>query len=153
MKKGIGLALLAGAAFFGYRSFVAWSAYKTYEKFADAWVRGDRAEAAKYGDADSVRYAFDRKAIRGTPSGSMIEAFRGTRYTVESRTRSPEGDVELEVRQTILFDPPGVTTGVGGAMVTHFHDAATVRKTPEGWRVVAFEPTYLDMGELRRGKP
>ena len=153
MKKLFGLLLLGGLAFLGYGWFSGRSAYKAYEGFAEAWVRGDRIEAAKYGDADTVRYAFDRKAIRGTPSGSIIEAFRGTRYDVASRRRSPEGDVELEVRQTILFDPPGVTTGIGGAMVTHFHDAATVRKTPEGWRVVAFEPTYLDMGELRRGKP
>ncbi len=153
MKKLLGLLLLAGAAFLGYRWFAGRGAYESYEKFAEAWVHGDRVAAAKWGDADTVRYAFERKAIRGTRSGSLIEAFRGTRYDVESRTSSPEGDVLLEVRQTILFDPPGVTTGIGGAMVTHFHDAATVRKTAEGWRVVAFEPTYLDMGELRRGKP
>ena len=116
-------------------------------------MRGDKVAAARYGDADTVRHAFDRRAIRGTPSGSLIEAFRGTRYDVERRSRSPEGDVLLEVRQTILFDPPGQTTGIGGAMYTHFHDAAAVRRTLEGWRVVAFEPTYIDMGEVRRRGP
>ena len=79
-----------------------------------------------------------------------MEAFRGTRYSVESKTRTAGDDLELVVRQTVLFDPPGVTTGLGGAMYAHFRHAATVHETPDGWRVVAFEPTYVDMGELRR---
>jgi hypothetical protein len=54
------------------------------------------------------------------------------------------------VKVTVHFDPPGVTTGIGGAMYAHFRHTATVRKTPEGWRVAAFDSEFVDMGEIRR---
>ena len=149
MKRLIGLALLVVLSLFGYRSFSGWKAYQAYEGFAEAWVRGDEAEAGKYGDAAAVRHALEERSLRGTPSGSILEAFRGTRYSVESRSRTAGGEVEFEVQQTIHFDPPGTTTAIGGAMYTHFRHRAIVRETPEGWRVVSFEPTYLDMGEIR----
>ena len=38
-------------------------------------------------------------------------------------------------------------------MVARFPHAATVRETPDGRRVVAFEPTFLDMAEIRRRRP
>lgn len=150
MRRLIGLALLAALSFVAYRWFTGWRAYRAYEGFAEAWVRGDKAEAGKYGEAAAVRHALEERSLRGTPGGSIIEAFRGTRYSVDSRSRTADGDVELEVKQTIHFDPPGTTTAIGGAMYIHFHHAATVRRTPDGWRVVSFEPTYLDMGEIRR---
>jgi hypothetical protein len=75
-----------------------------------------------------------------------MEAFRGTLYSVESRSKSPEGDTELVVRQTILFDPPGFTTGIGGAMFARFRHLVRVRKTGDEWRVVGFEPTSIEMG-------
>jgi hypothetical protein len=52
--------------------------------------------------------------------------------------------------QTIRFDPPGRTTGIGGAAWAKYRDEATVRKTAEGWRVTAFEPTFVDVGEMKR---
>jgi hypothetical protein len=153
MKKLIGLVLLAGAAFFGYRAFTDWRVYKVYEGFAEAWVHESQADAARYGDAATVKHALEKRAIRGTRGGAAMEALRGDRYEVESRTKTPEGEVALVVKQTVHFDPPGVTSGIGGAMYAHFRHTATVRKTPDGWRVVAFEPEFLDMGELRRRSP
>jgi hypothetical protein len=150
MKKLILLAVVLIAGLLGYRWLGERRAYKAYEKFADAWARGDRVAAAACGDDDAVVQAFEKKALRGTPGGAAMEAFRGTLYAVESRSNSPEGDTELVVRQTILFDPPGVTTGIGGAMFARFRHVARVRKTGDGWKVVGFEPTYLEMGELRR---
>ncbi len=44
----------------------------------------------------------------------------------------------------------GGESRIGGAMFAHFRDVATVRRTAGGWRVVAFEPAYLDAGDLRR---
>ena len=35
-------------------------------------------------------------------------------------------------------------------MLTHIHHSAPLRKTADGWKVVAFEPRYLDMGVIRR---
>ncbi len=150
MKKLVVLLVLGGAAFFGYRSFSGGGAVSAYEKFAEAWTHDDPAGAGKHADAETARKAFEEQSLRGLQSGAMIEAFRGTRYEIESRSRSTEGDVLLEVKQTIQFDPPGVTSAITGAMYTHIHHSARVRKTPDGWKVVAFEAKFLDMGELRK---
>lgn len=152
MKKLVSLAILAGAAFFGYRAFNGWRAYKTYENFAEAWVHENEADAGRYGDAATVKHALHARAIRGTRGGAAMEALRGDRYEVESKTRTADG-VDFVVKLTVHFDPPGVTTGIGGAMYAHFRHTASVRKTPEGWRVVAFESEFIDLGELRRRGP
>ncbi|MEP6995507.1 MAG: hypothetical protein ABI968_13365 [Acidobacteriota bacterium] len=152
MKKLLSALLLVGAIVFAYRWFTGWTAYRAYERFAEAWVHGDGIEAAKYGDAPTVKHALEERSLRGTPGGAAMEAFRGERYAVESQTRSSGGAVELKVLQTIFFDPPGITSGIGGAMLAHFRHKATVRKTSDGWRVVAFEPTYLDMASVRPGR-
>jgi hypothetical protein len=143
MKKAVWIAVVVVVGLLGYRWLDQRRAYGAYEGFADAWARENRTAAAAYGDEDAVVQAFEKKALRGTPGGAAMEAFRGTLYSVESRSKSPEGDIELVVRQTILFDPPG-------AMFARFRHAARVRKTGDGWRVVGFQPTYLEMGELRR---
>ncbi len=150
MKKLVWGLLLLGAAFFGYRWFGGQGAYKAYEGFAEAWTQEKRDVAARFGDEATVRDAFEKKSLRGNRGGAAMEAFRGTRYSVESKTRSDVGDVEFVVNQTILFDPPGATTAIGGAMFARYRHAATVHKTDDGWRVVAFEPTFVEMGELRR---
>jgi hypothetical protein len=148
MKKVIGLVLLAGAAVVGDRWLQTSGAVSAYEKFAEAWVLGDKARAMKYAQAETATRAVEKQSLRGLQSGAIIEAFRGTRYEIESTARSPEGDIVLEVRQTIQFDPPGITSAITGAMYTRIHHSATVRKTPDGWKVVAFEPKFIDMGEL-----
>jgi hypothetical protein len=152
VKKVVGLVLLAGAAYLGWHWLTARGAYKAYEGFAEAWAQEKRAVAAQYGDDAAVRHAFEEKPLRGNAGGNMMEAFRGTRYAVESKKRSEDGDFVFVVSQTIFFDPPGVTSGIGGAMYAHYRDEATVRKTDDGWRVVAFEPAYLEMKEIRRGR-
>jgi len=82
-----------------------------------------------------------------------MEAYRGTKYAVLSSTRTPEGDVSLIVKETIAFDPAGITSGIGGAMFAVFRHVATVRRTAGGWKVVAFEPTFVEMGDMRRRSP
>ena len=86
-------------------------------------------------------------------------AFLGWRSVSRWRTRTAyegfaeawtHGDLELEVHQTIFFDPPGITSAIGGAMYTGIHHSATLRNTPNGWRVIGFEPRFVDMGPLRR---
>jgi hypothetical protein len=150
MKKVLGALVLLGLAWIGYRAFGEWSAYRTYQRFAEAWVHGDRAEALKYGTEEAVTHPLERRNLRGTRSGVIMEAFRGTSYAVQSKDRSPDGGFELEVHQTIFFDTPGVTTAIGGAMWTRFRHDATVKHTEDGWRVTAFDAAYIDMGETRR---
>jgi hypothetical protein len=41
-------------------------------------------------------------------------------------------------------------TAIGRAMFARFHEAATVRGTSHGWEVVAFEPTFVEMGTMRK---
>jgi hypothetical protein len=150
MKAFVGLILLAAAAYFGHGWHRDHEAFAAYENFAEAWVHEDRIAAARYGDADTVKHALEKCAIRGTRGGAAMQALRGDRYEVESRTRTPEGEQRLVVKQTVHFDPPGATTGIGGAMYAHYRHTASVRKTAEGWRIVAFEVQFLDMGEIRR---
>jgi hypothetical protein len=150
MKRIVLLLLVVGASAYGYRSWIGSRAYAAYEGFAEAWAKEDRVQAEKFATGkDVVEHAFDDRALRGNRGGAAMEAFRGTQYTVESRTR--EGDeMRLVVVQTIRFDPPGATTGIGGAMWARYRDEATVKKTPDGWRVASFEPTFVDMGEVKR---
>jgi hypothetical protein len=149
MKKLVGVLALAGAVVLGYRWYSDWRAVGVYKRFAEAWMRDDRAAALRHAQADAVDDAFNH-AFAGMPSGAILESFHGTHYQVESKTVLPGGDYQLEVNQTIFFDPAGVTSAIGGAMATHIHHSATLRKTAEGWKVVAFEPKYIDMGTLRR---
>jgi len=150
MKRAVGIAVLAAGGFFAYRSFASAGAVHAFEKFAEAWTHGERAEAMRYAEGEAVKSALEDKQLRGTPPGIVMEAHRGTKYDVESSTRTPEGDVALVVKETIAFDPAGITSGIGGAMFAVFRHKATVRKTSDGWRVVAFEPTFVEMGDMRR---
>src|SRR3981081_1832662 len=115
MKRVIGLVILAGAAVVGYRWLQMSGAVSAYEKFAEAWILGDQAQAMKFADASTATRAIEKQSLRGLRSGAIVEAFRGTSYEIASTARTPEGDVVLEVKQTIQFDPPGVTSGVTGA--------------------------------------
>jgi hypothetical protein len=153
MKKPIGVLLLAAAAVFGYRWYVGHGAYEAYENFAEAWMHERSDLAAHYGDEATVKHAFEERARRGNRGGAAMEALRGDRYEVESRTHPREEEFHFVVKQTVHFDPPGITSGIGGAWYAHFRHTATVRKMAEGWRVVAFEPEFLDMGEIRRRPP
>ena len=153
MKPLFGVVVLAAVAFFGWRWHAGWRAETEVERFAEAWTRGDKIEAARHGEPEVVELALAKRPLRGMRGGDWIEAFRGTHYELLSRGRSSEGDVEIQVEETIRFDPPGATTGIGGAMAMRVRHAATVRRIGGGWRVVAFEPTFVDVGEIRRHAP
>ncbi|HEY6146166.1 MAG TPA: hypothetical protein VIZ69_00650 [Thermoanaerobaculia bacterium] len=150
MKRIVLLIVVAGVAFAGWRTASRWRAKTAYEAFAEAWTHGNMADAKKYGTEECAKHALEERSLRGLESGQAMEAFRGTRYRYEKETVSDGGDLELEVHQTIFFDPPGITSAIGGAMYTGIQHSATLRNTPEGWRVIAFEPRYIDMGPLRR---
>ena len=150
MKRIVVLIVLAAVAFFGWRSVSRWRARTAYEGFAEAWTHGNMADAKKYGTEECARHALEKASLRGLESGQAMEAFRGTRYRYEKESRSDSGELELEVHQTIFFDPPGITSAIGGAMYTGIHHSATLRNGPGGWQVVAFEPRYIDMGPLRK---
>jgi hypothetical protein len=79
-----------------------------------------------------------------------VEALRGSRHRIESRASAPGGEIALTAHVVVFFDPPGVTSGVGGAMKASFRHLIRMKKTAAGWRVVAFEPEFLEAVPLRK---
>jgi uncharacterized protein (UPF0333 family) len=150
LKKLVILLVLAGAGYFGYKTFIGKSAaFQTYQKFADAmaWARSD--EAKKYmvdvSVVDDPGDANHRIIAGDTP----VDYIHGTNYEVESETKNADGTVTLKVKQTIFFDPPGTTSGIGGALMAIFRQTAVMRKTSEGWKVSEFDSEFIETKETR----
>lgn len=77
-------------------------------------------------------------------------ALRGSSLELESRESAPDATVALTAKQLVHYDPPGVTSGVGGAAVATVRHFARLKKTADGWRLVEWSPTLLDVGPRRR---
>lgn len=73
-----------------------------------------------------------------------MEALRGSSLELESRESVPDGTVALTAKQLVYYDPPGITSGVGGAGVATVRHFARMKKTDDGWRVVEWSPTLLE---------
>jgi hypothetical protein len=150
MKNFVLLALLAGAGWFGYPLVLRMQQESCYRKVADAWAIGQTDEALRYTECDAVRKSLEEHPLRSLVDGRMIEAWRGVTYRIESSSREEGGDVALEAKQRLAFDPPGITSAIGGAMWVSFHHSVKLRRTGEGWRVVAFTPKFLDFERVPR---
>ena len=94
-------------------------------------------------DGEAAKKAVETHILRGVCHAPM-EALGGSRTTVESRSDRPSGDVTLTVKQIVAFDPPGQTSGFASSMAASFRHILTMKKTPAGWKVAAFEPTFLE---------
>jgi hypothetical protein len=90
----------------------------------------------------------ESKILRGVLKAPM-EAYRGERVAIEGRESVSTGEVALTAKQVVFFDPPGITSGIGGAAAASFRQVVRMKKTPGGWRVVAFEPTFLEVVPTR----
>lgn len=151
MRK-ILLALLVGAAvYLAYRHFVLDPPVRVYRRFAEAWSKEDTPAAVALTSGEAVRKEVESRILRGVLEAPM-EAYRGTRQEIESRVEDPDGDVVVTALMSVHFDPPGITSGVGGAMVGEFRHVARLHKTPEGWRVVAWTPKFLSARSTRPGR-
>ena len=150
MKKLLLLALLAAGGWFGYGFFARMQQESCYKKLADAWAMGRTGEALRYAEGETVRQSLEKNPLRGLVDARMIEAWRGVTYTIESTSKGDGGDVSIEARQRLAFDPPGITTGIGGGMWLSFHHSARLRHTSSGWKVIAFTPTFLDFQRIPR---
>jgi len=83
MKKLVLVLALAAAALLGYRWFNGRRAVTVYEKFAEAWMRGNKAEAMKLGEAARSRGS----AARCSPT-SIIRRRSGRRRMAGKSWRS-----------------------------------------------------------------
>lgn len=150
MKRLFVLLLLAAGAYFGWRQLSGAAPAKAFDKFADAWARGRTDEAMRYADGEAVKKTLERKNfVQIICPPWQVEAWHGFSTSVNSSSKNADGDLELDVEQTVAFDPPGVTSAMGGAAVGKFHHVATLRKTPDGWKVVAFKPECVSVTPTR----
>ncbi len=151
MKKLFLVLVLAGGAFVAYRQLVVEAPVRAFRRFAAAWGREDTPAAAALTDGDAARMAVESKILRGVVQAPM-EALGGSRVTIESRVDRPDGDVVVTARELVTFDPPGVTSAFAGSMVAAVRHVATMRRGPDGWRVVAWTPEFLEAHATRPGR-
>lgn len=152
MKRILAALLLVAGAFIAYRQISASAVSKTFDRFAEAWARGRTDDAMALAEGDAVRRSLERNPfVKVIKAPWQVDAFHGFQTSVVSRAKSDSGDVEIEASQAIEFDPPGATSALGGAAVANFRHLATLRKTGEGWKVIAFSPECVDV-VLRRDR-
>jgi hypothetical protein len=151
VKKLLLAALLAGTGFAVYRFVVADAPGSAFHEFARRWALEDTPAAAALTTGDAARAAVESRILRGVVRAPM-EALRGSRQEVESREEAPDGTVVLTVKQFVFYDPPGITSGVGGAGIAVIRHVARLRKTPDGWRVASWTPSFLDAHSRREDR-
>lgn len=80
--------------------------------------------------------------------GISIQTLHGVRYTIKSEEARAGDVVVIDAQQMALFGPPRVESAMHASVYAGFTNRAEVRKTPAGWRVVSFEPTFQKMDEM-----
>ncbi len=124
------------------------SAMKTFENFADAWADFQTEQALWH-----VRGILAEKAVREKTAERVVpvtmQTIMGIEYTVISKEPSPDGkSLDLRVEQEIRFNPPDVMSAMRATMFARVRHDVTLLKTDDGWKVVAFKPVCLKVGEL-----
>ena len=150
MKKLLLIAVALGAALLAYRYSLRAAPISAYEKFAEAWVRGNEEAALHLAEGEEAWRAVRRHPRVGLVPAVMVETIHGVGEKIESLEKTDSGEWVIEAKQTVGFDPPGATSAFGGEMAMIFHHSVRLRKTPEGWKVVAFNPTLLETRVTRR---
>ena len=150
MKRALLVLLLAGTAYAAYWHLVLQPPVRAYRRFADAWAREDTPAAAALMTGDAAKKDVEARILRGVVLAPM-EAFRGTRHEIEKREAAPDGTVVVTAKEFVFYDPPGITSGVGGAGVAEIRHVVRMKKTDDGWRVVAWTPEFLGV-RSRRGE-
>ncbi|MBI4549322.1 MAG: hypothetical protein HY714_00135 [Candidatus Omnitrophica bacterium] len=122
-----------------YTTIDSGGAYSTYKQFVSALFTGKFDQAAALADGKVARGQVEqKKRFYGPATASYGFLFRGTSFSLDSHTRSPDGkEMKLTVTQLAKGDQPGVTSAFGTALVRFDHQATLVR-TPAGWRVKTF---------------
>jgi hypothetical protein len=149
MKKLLILIAAVAVIFLGYKLFFAGGPKKAFTEFCDLWGTNQLDKAWTFSVKDEAAANFKGKSVNEV-THFMMEAIMGAHTTVSSSSSGPGlKEKSYDGTTLIFFTPPGMTS----AFPTHFAKIrveGTVRKTPAGWKVVAFTPTFLELGELRK---
>ncbi|KAA0256626.1 MAG: hypothetical protein EDX89_00565 [Acidobacteria bacterium] len=148
MKRLVPLAVVALLALAGWRWWAGRAPDRVYRAFAEEWAKGRTDLALAFAEGAAVEKALAEKALTKVV-GVGMDARHGIVTGVESKAKTPDGDVVLHGRQSVWFDPPGVSSALGGAMVATFTHDVTLRETPAGWKVVAFDAKRVSVGDAR----
>jgi hypothetical protein len=151
LKKLLLALLLAGGAYAAYWLVVLQPPVRAYRQFADAWAREDTPAAVALTTGDAAKRDAESRILRGVVLEPM-EAFRGSRNAIESREGFADGTILITAKQFVHFDPPGITSGIGGAGVAEVRHVARMKKTPGGWRVVEWKVEFLETRPTRPGR-
>src|SRR5450432_585469 len=116
MKKPVLVLILAAGGYLAYRHFVLEPPLRAFRRFAEAWGKEDTPAASALTEGEAAKKAVESRILRGVVEVPM-EALRGSRLEIESRVGQPGGDVVVTAREFIFFDPPGMTSAIGGALV------------------------------------
>ena len=146
MKKWILLVVVLAAALFVYVKFIRVGPDKAFEEFATYWGANRLEKAWAYSVREEVQEEF--KNVNQV-TGNMMSQIMGFTYAQTSRTEGPD-EIDFTADLAVLFIPPGVESAM---MPTHgaaISVEGTVRKTDDGWKVVAFYPELKGIKELER---
>jgi hypothetical protein len=151
MKRSIiVLAIFAAAAFGAYRWYShSYAPVKQYEAFAEEMLRRHYDRAAQMTDgltADALAQSGSQEKVLAGPQ--TFQTLFPSRFKIESRTVAADGTLSMRVVQTVLFNPPGVESGLRPAMYATMRQAVTMRRVGSGWKIAAFENSVEKVDSL-----
>src|SRR5438552_17513984 len=139
MRRVIAAAALLAAAFFGYRYYdTSYAPEKKYKEFAEEMLKRHYDTAATMTDgltAQDLAKAGTQEKIGAGPA--MFQTLFPSRFNIESRTATNLG-VTLHAVQTVLFNPPGVESGVRPAMDGRMNQVVVLHAAGGGWKSTSF---------------
>ena len=149
MKKVLLLAAAVAVLFLGYRLLFSGGPKKVFVDFCETWGANQLDKAWTLSVKEEVTADFKGKTLNEV-SRYMIESVMGVHAAVESSSSGPGPNEKSYSGVTlVLFNPPGVTSAMSASMFLKVKVEGTVRKTPDGWKVVSFKPAFLEMGEMK----
>lgn len=147
MKKLVLLLIIAVALLVVFHRQTAETPEKVYREFATAMVDLDFERAANFSEGLSER-GWEKVSPLHAIGYSMIQDTFRPLYTIESQRELSENEVEIRAMQAVQFNPPGVESAMRPAMVAKVGQTARLKKTGDGWKVIAFENDVRSVDSL-----
>jgi hypothetical protein len=143
MGKLIALVLAGALGWYAYGKYFRDSEpVRAYKQFAEAWATGRADQAAHLTAGPSVDRAIIEKSLYSL-MGVPVQGVHGVGFSVESE-RPRGSSVVITAVQTVAYDPPGSSSALGGAAKAEVWQTVEMTPTPDGWKVISFEPVLRD---------